>query len=949
MHIPVDSSLYRRLLAVFAIFFNTLVIYASWNPFIHHYPKDMPQGSMQTWQIVSADDNWHFFATKKGLLQFAGDQWQLYSPAGKPNVRSVMVSADRKIYCGAINEFGYFYPGANGELEYTSMSDTLTATEQYFGNVWGIYEADKIIYFQADGSVIKLVDGKCRLIRAEFKIDCSNLIRGTLYLGTSEGLKVMVGDHFFPLPGCDELAGKKIRSIQPYGQHLLIATARDAIYEWDGNTLQPFVTGEEALLKHHQIFSMVVSDEYVAVGTVTKGVILYERNTSCVRYANENNGLKNNTVLSLSFDLHGNLWAGMDAGIDYINLTSPYTSLYVFPNSYGTGYGITLYRNDLYFATNRGVFRTSWHSGKHHGVLSPYSYPELVGQGWDLQEFSGDLFCLHDRGLFQIDGDRVTRIGEISGVWGARTLPNLENCFWVGTYEGIFCIQKENGRWKVAYRVEGFYESCYNFELESPSVFWVHCDGRGVFRVETDPTNRMISQRIFTSVDGFPADKEIYVNSLYGKILFTTPGGIYYYDRSADRMVCDTRLTNLLDGDNGYHRISLYNGELYALQENQVIFVTSQSGNKGDLKTVFPLDYPGKCSVRMFEKLVPLTDNHFVLIDESGFNLLNRKKHRKATHRPDFYIHKVYLSYPKDSLIFSGNYLNRTLCPEIPYQFNSLRFEYGSHQHAANTQLRYRYRLYGREDWSELSEGTVKEYSNLHEGSYRFQVEAIDADNITNRQEFYFVIQAPWFRTKLAYVMYLLLAGAMLWSIFLFVRHRVRLHNREVVTRKDDEILQLQREQLEYQLKQKSQEMANLLMNFVRKNETLAEIKQDLLSVMNDVKGDDSLRTRRLLMTVNNKIDSNMQSDELLRRFEEQFDLVHNQFMSKLSEKHPTLTMNEKKMCAYVRMDLSSKEIAPLMNLSYRGVETLRYRLRKKLNISREDNLAEYLHTIGLS
>lgn len=948
MHISVDSTLYRRLLLMSIIVLNVLAVRANWNYFIHHYPQNISHLSTQTWQIASADDNWHFFATKSGLLQCAGNQWQLYSLAGKTNVRSVMVSADKKIYCGAVNEIGYFYPGVSGELEYTSMSEMVTSSGQYFGNVWNIYESDRIIYFQADGSVIKFIDGKCRLVRADFKIDCSSLIRGTLYLGTSDGVQMMVGDHFFPLSGGEELVGKKIRSIQPYGKHLLIATEHDAIYEWNGSELKPFVTGEEALLKQHQIFSMTVSDEYVAIGTVTKGIILYERNTAQVRYINENNGLKNNTVLSLSFDSHGNLWAGMDAGIDYINLSSSYTSLYVFPNYYGTGYGIKLYENDLYFATNRGVFRTAWPGNKHLNMLSPYTYPELVGQGWDLQEFSGDLFCLHDRGLFQIKGDKVSRIGNISGVWSARTLPNMKSCFWVGTYEGIFCVQKEKGEWSVTHRIEGFYESCYNFELESPTVFWVRSDERGVLRLEIDRESRVINERLYSAGNGLPADNQVYVNNLQGKILFTTHDGIYRYNRETDNMVFDNRLTTLLGGASGYHSIALFDNELYALQDNQVVFVTSQLGNKGDVKTVFPLDYPGKHIESMFEKLVPLTHDHFVLINESGFNLLNRQKHHKTSHRPDFYIQKVSLSYPKDSVIFSGNYLNQTYCPEIPYKFNSLRFEYGSHQHVASTQFRYRYRLSGCEDWSEFQKGTVKEYSNLPEGSYCFQVEAVDAENITNRQEFNFIIQAPWYRTKPAYALYVLSFVFLAWGSFLFVRYRIRLHHEEVVTRKDDEILQLQQEQLEYQLKQKSQEMANLLMNFVRKNEMLAEIKQDLLSVMNDVKGEESLRTRRLLMTVNNKIDTNMQSDELLKRFEEQFDLVHNNFMTKLSEKHPTLTINEKKMCAYVKMDLSSKEIAPLMNLSYRGVETLRYRLRKKLNISREENLAEYLHTIDL-
>ena len=94
---------------------------------------------------------------------------------------------------------------------------------------------------------------------------------------------------------------------------------------------------------------------------------------------------------------------------------------------------------------------------------------------------------------------------------------------------------------------------------------------------------------------------------------------------------------------------------------------------------------------------------------------------------------------------------------------------------------------------------------------------------------------------------------------------------------------------------------------------------------------------------INNKIDGNIQSDEVLKRIEDQFDLIHNNFMKRLHAKHPELSHNERMMCAYLKMNLSTKEIAPLLNISVRGVETIRYRLRKKFALEREDSLTDYL------
>ena len=90
-------------------------------------------------------------------------------------------------------------------------------------------------------------------------------------------------------------------------------------------------------------------------------------------------------------------------------------------------------------------------------------------------------------------------------------------------------------------------------------------------------------------------------------------------------------------------------------------------------------------------------------------------------------------------------------------------------------------------------------------------------------------------------------------------------------------------------------------------------------------------------------IKENIQHDNIWQQFEENFDIVYDDFLKRLGEQYPQLTVSDKKMCAYLKMDLSSKEIAPLLNLTVRSVEMTRYRLRKKLGLSHENNLTEFL------
>lgn len=79
------------------------------------------------------------------------------------------------------------------------------------------------------------------------------------------------------------------------------------------------------------------------------------------------------------------------------------------------------------------------------------------------------------------------------------------------------------------------------------------------------------------------------------------------------------------------------------------------------------------------------------------------------------------------------------------------------------------------------------------------------------------------------------------------------------------------------------------------------------------------------------------------KTFETNLNQIHNEFIIKLSKKYPNLTPKDIKLCLYLKMNLSSKEIAPMLNISFRGVELQRYRLRKKLGLHQDENLSKFM------
>lgn len=943
---------FRVILSFISVLLPALNVSAGWTNFIIHYNKGLYGKGSQTWQIGSYGEGWAYFANQNGMLQYDGNSWTVFPLNNGSDVRSVLPSGvQKRIYAGGIAEFGYFEPGGNGRLVYNCLSDSISEEERAIGNVWGIHEADNILFFQGDNRVIKYLNGKFTTIDAGCKIDCSDMVRGVLYVGTDNGVKVLVGHTFFPLRGSEPLMTKRIRGVIPHaGGGVIVVTAYDGLFHCDGEKCVPLKTGIERFLSENEVFCVAAGEDLIALGTVHRGVVLIDRSLREIRYFNENNGLQNNTVLSLAFDPQGNLWAGLDNGIDYVCLNSSLTNLYTYPYSFGTGYDAVLSGETLYLGTNRGLFYIRYPVTMGAGGPDVHPVPHGSGQVWSLQKVGGRIFCMHDRGMFLVDGLSLKRIGQISGAWTCRPVDGTDDRMYVGVYDGLYLLQKRAGEWSVAHRINGISDSFRFFEQESAGVLWMS-DLNRCMRVELDSAlTGVVRQTFFDGKDGLPSGKKIRINRIGGRVYFSTPDGIYTYNRSTGRMERSEEMNSRLNGAKPYFSIKEYNGRLIGLNRHEVCISNLVTYKRGASTHILPLDMSGVELVSGAETLIPLSDSLIVIPNDNGFALarIPAQKARKDYGRT-VRIHNVFVSHPGDSLIYTDNFLGRKTRPEVPYSRNILRFEYGISSFTHGEDVSYQYRL-DEGDWSDFTKSTQKEYSNLAEGGHTFRVKAVFADAMSATDSFTFYVSPPWYRTGMAYLCYLLALAALMWCVYKWDDVRVKGKKRQAVIEKERElhekerqIIQLEKEKLEHDLRYKSQEMANLMINVVRKNEILTEIKADLFKVMAAAKERKGKDIRQLLLITGNKIDSNIKSDDMLKRIEEQFDLIHNNFMKRLQQEHPGLSVNERMMCAYIKMNLSSKEIAPLLNISVRGVETLRYRVRKKLLLGREVNLVEYL------
>jgi DNA-binding CsgD family transcriptional regulator len=178
------------------------------------------------------------------------------------------------------------------------------------------------------------------------------------------------------------------------------------------------------------------------------------------------------------------------------------------------------------------------------------------------------------------------------------------------------------------------------------------------------------------------------------------------------------------------------------------------------------------------------------------------------------------------------------------------------------------------------------------------------------------------------------------------LKHEKRLAQRELIFKEqsalsEKEIIHLRNESLMNAMKFKNEELANATLHLIQKNKTLTYLKDDLSKLLRAIPNNSN--EKQSVSNLLKKINKDLHNEKNWELFNSYFDEVHQDFISRLKAKYENLTPKELRLCAYLRMNISTKEIAPLMNISFRGVEISRYRLRKKLKLNHDTNLTDYI------
>jgi len=928
-------------------------------PEINNYKKSDYKGGTQNWGIDQDANGNLYFANNSGLLKFDGSSWSEYSLPNNSSIRSLKVGNSNRIYVGGYNEFGYFEPNEKGKLIYHSVSELVNENNRHqIDFIWKLHQFKNEIIYQAFEKAYVYNGKTLKLIEAPGKFQFSFMVNDRLYFqDTSFGLMEYVNGKLISLPGTMPLNDTEVWGIFPLSKtKILITTLDKGLFVYENSILSQWETEANVFMKRNSCLGGVeIQKKFIALNSVLDGVVITDLEGNILQHINRKKGMQNNTVLSSFIDSKNNLWLGLDNGITFINESSPFT---YFGFSYGisTVYASVVHNNNLYVATNQGLFYHSW--SKTFKEDSFELVQGTTGQAWNIQVIDGQLFCGHNRGMLQILGNKVIKTLDPNGYWGLKRIPNQPNLLIGSNYNGFAVFQKTGQEWSLRNYVEGMTKSSSTYEVEGQNV-WLKKDNLLYQMKFSNDFKKFKSIKTYQNLS--PTERGISsVQLLNNRVYFQNNNHFYRYSVERDLFFEDKQMSVLFK-DLPKIRSSFQDkiGNIWYVY-NESIGVLKKDNETGYKNILAPFsnltgnilfDYLSINTIDSRNIFIGMTDGlaHY---DPELFNNFSSK--------PKAFIRSF--SFPGDTLII-GNIPKSNVSYEIPYKANNVKFTFSSPTYENLANVEFSYKLEGfDEKWSNWTTVSMKEYTNLREDDYVMKVRVRNSYGVISEPaEVAFTILPPFYRHFLAYVFYLIATV----SIVYFIRQRIKMKIRknkyyETIEQRrlylekeakirqeqfelEKEIERLKNDKLKIKILAKDKELVNNSLQVVKKNKILNGIIHKMKDI--DVENmEDSVKFQ--LGKLNKSIVKEVNADKSWKDLEKHIKNVHFDFLKRLKEKYPTISPRELDLSTYLLMNMSTKEIAEIMNISGGGVELARYRLRKKLGLNKKENLIGFLMSI---
>lgn len=918
-------------------------------PPIKNYSINDYRAGNQNWAIDQGSNGWIFIGNNKGLLQFDGVRWYLHKLPNNNAVRSLYIDANDRIYVGSFEEFGFFEMDDKGLFHYTSLKDSVTSYQFNNDEVWTINESAGQIYFQSfssffvyDGESVK--EGRLEKFPLYFFS-----LNGELYAQFQHGGFCRArGDGFEELVSRESLNGGDVVAVLPMDNELLLVTARNGLYRYSKGKTQAWkAPAAESLKSAIANRAVMLSDSIYVVGTISNGLIAFDKAGELVWQINRNNKLINNTILGLFVDSSDNLWAACDNGVAHIRTNSSIQYANFSGVDFGMVHDMVIDRGNLYLATNQGVYSIMENTGQ------PKMIPGSEEQSWYISNEDNRLFVGHNRGTLIIRDGQVKRIpGErAGGMVMKRCMIYGQEILLQASYSVLSVFLKnEKGEWEFSHDVEGFINLIKSFEVDFTGNIWASHMHKGLYRIQLDNSLRKVKETEYIGKLA-PENREgiIHVMKLKGRILFTDGNLFYTYDDMSRKIIPYEQMNEQYASlANSYRIVEVDNDRYWFISDFYYVLMTYEGGNL-KLSASVPFSMLDNPPIETRGNVYVDKNGNTYFCLNGGFAVFSYDNLKTDWKEKPLSLTSVQVSARnrKQSYFLP---LNPSEPIEISYIYNDITFDF-SHPNYEEYALTLRYKLDGFEqEWTNPQSVFSRVYSNLPYGDYQLEAEAYDSNGVkVSGFSYPFKIKPPFYQSVYAYGLYLLLTFAFLLLLIRFYvrwelarekkRVLIQRHQQEEQLKAQEQlIMKLEKEKLEDELTYKSKELASATLSVISQNEFLEQLKAEVQEQKLSGK-----YSKTFFDKLTRMINEHITKEADWTVFQTNFDRIHEKFFVKLKNRYPELTSGDLRMCALLRLNMPTKDMASMLNLSVRGVEAARYRLRKKLNLSEGESLTDFV------
>jgi len=925
-------------------------------PQIVNYDNLNYKAGIQNWAADQDREGRVYFANNEGMLSFDGKHWRLYPLPNKTVVHAVKATNSGRIYVGAQDEIGFFEPDSHGILTFRSLKPLIPVASRQFADVWNICQVGEITFFRTTDKIFYLKDDAIRVFRTGSEwLFLGQGQSGTFAQEKNKGLMVF-REGTWQIASDDRIFKEGVvTAVLDYAPGVqLVATLKHGLYLMSDGKLTRKETVLDGIFGTSYIYSAIaVNKDWFAIGTTSSGCYIIDRPGRVVQQFSANEGLQTNYVRNLLVDKGKNLWIALDDGLSLVAFNSAVKQIFPDAKKQISSYSARIFDKHLYVGASNGLFYLpldmqvkdlSYSKGKFEEV------GKLKGQVWGLTEINRQLLLAHEDGAFTVRESLLSPVKGTQGTWLFEALSPIEPSLhtMAGTYEGLQLLSYEAGSFSGAKQIGPLEKTSLRFMAYdgSSNTVWASHPYRGVFMLKLSSDFRRITNRkILTKDDGLPSTLGNYIFQIKNRIVAATQDGIYEYNDSEKKFQRSVFFYPYLKNTPIHYLKEDQAGNVWFVNEKK-LGVIDFSRKPKETAVVYIPELTSRI-VSGFEHVYPYNQQNIFVGSNKGIYHINFDKYRAQRNELNVLLAQIKVFGEKDSVVFGGygNYKDNSPI-KLPYDNNSIQFEFASTLFEQQNNIEFSYQLSGFDSqWSAWNTKAEKEYTNLPSGTYVFKVKA--RNNLGNQSaalEYRITISAAWYETWWFYLLCFLVVAGM---ILLVIRRQKKQHLKEQERLKylhqlelehnEREIMKLHNEKLTADVDYKNKELASITMHLVQRGKLLARIREELLQETKDSNNGTELKRVIRLLTEAEKNDADW------TQFARHFDQIHSNFLSRLKERFPDLSSNDLKLCAYLKMNMTSKEIAQLMSITIKAVEVSRYRLRKKLQIPSDVALFDYL------